>query len=67
MAKTEVILRRPEVERATGLRRSTIYELLGKDQFPQPIPLVGRAVGWLEREIIEWQAARIAERDKRVA
>ena len=31
------ILRRPAVERITGLSRSSIYEGIGKGTFPQPV------------------------------
>ncbi len=58
-------LRRPEVEQVTGLPRSSIYERIAAGRFPKPIPLDGRAVGWLEPEIIEWQKQRIAERDQK--
>jgi len=57
------ILRRDEVERATGLPRSTIYEKMAKGEFPKSIKLSARAVGWLEQDISSWQKARIAERD----
>jgi prophage regulatory protein len=60
---TQAILRRSEVERATGLSRSTLYDKMAAGQFPKPVPLCGRAVGWLETEIQDWQRARIAERD----
>ena len=56
------ILRRRDVQKVTGLSRSQIYKLMSQDQFPRPIPLCGRAVGWLENEVQEWQKARIAER-----
>lgn len=58
------ILRRDEVERATGLPRSTIYEKMTRGEFPKPIQLSARAVGWLEDEILEWQKVRIAKRDQ---
>ena len=58
------ILRRDEVERATGLPRSTIYEKIAKGSFPKPIRLSERAVGWLETEIEAWQKARIAQRNE---
>jgi prophage regulatory protein len=61
----ERILRRPEVEAATGLPRSSIYERMSAGTFPKPVPLGGRSVGWLEPEIIEWQKQRIAERDRK--
>jgi prophage regulatory protein len=57
------ILRRDAVERATGLKRSTIYDKIAAGAFPKPIPLGGHAVGWLESDIADWQKARIAERD----
>jgi prophage regulatory protein len=57
------ILRRSDVESATGLPRSTIYERMAAGTFPKPVPLGVRAVGWLEEEIINWQKRRIAERD----
>lgn len=59
-------LRRPEVESVTGLKCSSIYERMAAKTFPRPIPLGGRAVGWLESEIIDWQNKRKTERDKRV-
>jgi prophage regulatory protein len=59
------ILRRAQVEEATGLPRPTIYDKIGKGTFPRPIKLGTRSEGWLEAEIIAWQKARIAERDDR--
>lgn len=58
------ILRRADVERVTGLPRSTIYDRIASGQFPKPIKLSAQSVGWLESEIAEWQEARIAARDK---
>lgn len=61
------ILRRKEVERRTGLSRSTIYGKLRFDPkrpneydptFSRPIPLGAKAVGWLEHEIEGWLAAQ---------
>lgn len=52
MAKT--ILRLPEVKKRTGLSRSTIYLLVAKGQFPKPISLGDRAVGWLDEEVDAW-------------
>ena len=61
------ILRRDAVERLTGLRRSTLYAKIAKSEFPRPIKLGERAVGWLESEVRAWQDARIAERDSKAA
>ena len=56
----EKILRLREVMARTGLGRSMVYELIGKKQFPTPINLGVRAVGWLASEIDAWIAKRIA-------
>jgi prophage regulatory protein len=61
------ILRRADVERATGLPRSTIYDKISKGEFPKAIRLSARSVGWLESEIAAWQKARIAIRDGEAA
>ncbi len=53
-----VILRRRDVEKATGLSRSTIYSLISSGQFPRPVRLSARAVGWLEDDIKRWQESR---------
>jgi prophage regulatory protein len=59
---TACILRLPEVKRRTGLSRSTIYERIETGNFPLPIGLGGRSVGWLESEIESWIAARVEVR-----
>ena len=60
----EIFLKREAVERATGLSRSTIYDEMSRGRFPLPVKVNGgRAVAWLESEIVAWQAKRIAERD----
>lgn len=58
------ILRRSDVEKRTGLCRSSMYAAIDKGTFPKPIRLTPKAVGWLESEIVAWQAERIAARDK---
>lgn len=61
------VLRRGDVERVTGLSRSTIYDYMARGRFPRPIRLSGKSVGWLESEVGEWIKARIAERDTEAA
>jgi prophage regulatory protein len=48
------ILRRQEVERFTGLSRSSIYALMAENLFPRPIRIGKRAVGWESSTIEEW-------------
>ena len=57
------ILRRKQVEKRTGLSRSTIYLRIQEGTFPRPINLGARAVGWLENEIEAWLASCVEKRD----
>ena len=54
------ILRLPEVSRATGLSRSTIYRLVRSGTFPQSVALTARTIGWYSTDIETWIAARAA-------
>ena len=53
------ILRLPDVKARTGLSRSTIYLRLAAGQFPRPVSLGARSIGFVEAEIDEWIAERI--------
>jgi prophage regulatory protein len=59
------VLRRREVEARVGLKKSDIYARIAAGEFPRPIPLGARAVGWLEDEVDAWVTARVAERERR--
>ena len=48
------ILRRNEVEKATGLGRSTIYAKVAAGEFPSPMKLGRRAVGWRSVDVEKW-------------
>ena len=47
----DVLLTRREVERRTGLSRSTIYRKMRDGTFPVPLKVSARAVRWRERDI----------------
>lgn len=64
---TNKLIRLPDVERATGLKRTAIYTRVKRGQFPAPVPIGGRAVAWVEDEISDWIHAQIAVRDRGVA
>ncbi|WP_146590130.1 helix-turn-helix transcriptional regulator [Puniceibacterium confluentis] len=51
-------LRRPAVEAATGLSRSTIYDMMDRGEFPRPVRIGRRAVAWPESVIAHWLAQR---------
>lgn len=53
------LLRRPQVQQRTGLSRTTLYEYIKDGEFPAPVRLGARAVGWLESEVSEWIHARV--------
>jgi prophage regulatory protein len=53
------IYRLPTVKAITGLSRSTIYLRISKKQFPAPISLGARAVGWLEFDVDAWLAEKV--------
>ena len=57
-----VLLRLPEVLRRTGMNKALMYRQIAVGQFPAPVSLGLRAVAWIETEIDEWIAARVAER-----
>jgi prophage regulatory protein len=52
------VLRRPAVEARTGLSRSTLYAMMARGEFPQPVRLGLRAVGWRESDVTEWLESR---------
>ncbi|GHU35444.1 hypothetical protein AGMMS50256_30670 [Betaproteobacteria bacterium] len=64
------ILRRKQVEARIGLSRTSIYEKINPKHerydpdFPKPIPLGVRAVGFLEGEIDDWLNTQIQKRRK---
>ena len=56
----QIIVRRRQVEAATGYSRSTIYLRISQGLWPKPVGLGARAVGWPESEVAAINAARIA-------
>ncbi len=56
------MLRIDEVKSRTGLRRTAIYELEARGEFPARIHLTLRAVAWVERDIERWLLDRINAR-----
>ena len=63
---SDAILKLPEVETLSGLKRSAIYERMALGAFPRFFPLAGRAVGWLESEVQQWISYVAGTRSSRV-
>ena len=58
----ENLLRLDQVRVRTGLSRSTLYAYVQDKKFPGPVAISERCVAWVESEIDEWVAQRIATR-----
>ena len=50
--------RMPSVVRFTGLGRSTIYRMIAAKEFPGPVKLGPRAVGWRWSDLDAWSESR---------
>jgi prophage regulatory protein len=48
------ILRIRQVLDMTGLRRTALYEKINASEFPKPVKLGVRAVGWREGDVLSW-------------
>lgn len=55
----ERLLRLPDVEARTGLKKSAIYAGMKAGTFPACIKLGPRAAAWPESDISNWIASRI--------
>jgi prophage regulatory protein len=61
---TQRIIKRPQVEHDTGLKRSSIYNKLNPKSpqydptFPKSIKLGARAIGFIESEVQAWIESR---------
>ena len=52
------LLRRRQVEKITGMKRSTIYRLMQEGDFPRPVKIGPAAVRWRESEVNAWVESR---------
>ena len=55
-----MIQRRPEVLNRFGIGNTCLHNRIKQGLMPPPIPLGGRAVGWLEHELDQVLAAMVA-------
>jgi prophage regulatory protein len=54
------LLRLAQVIAMTGLGKTKIYELQAEGDFPRRVRITANSVGWIESEVQEWLATRIA-------
>ena len=57
------LIRLPAVKNLTGLSTTEIYRRMREGRFPTSVPLGAKAVAWVQSEIRDFVAARIAERE----
>ncbi|WP_340618620.1 helix-turn-helix transcriptional regulator [Xenorhabdus entomophaga] len=57
----ENLIRLPEVKRRTGYSKAWIYKLISAGAFPKQVKLGARSVAFIESEVDNWIAQRIAE------
>jgi len=62
MKKSPRLLRIDEVMSRVGFRRNKLYDLINEGSFPRPVK-IGPISAWVEDEVDQWVADRIAERD----
>ncbi|WFQ80080.1 AlpA family transcriptional regulator [Xenorhabdus sp. SF857] len=55
------LIRLPEVQRRTGYSKAWIYKLISDGEFPKQVKIGPRSVAFIEAEIDNWIAQRIAE------
>ena len=53
-------LRLPAVMEITGLTKSTLLGCVKTGEFPRPIALSRRCVGWIRADVDKWADSRIA-------
>ena len=61
--KNKRIIRIATVVDQTGIPKSSIYALIKEGEFPEPIQLSHRCVGFIESEVQDWIEEKIAARD----
>ena len=54
------LIRRTEVQNKTGLGASSIYAMMKQGKFPQCMNLSERRVAWIESDVDQWIAERVA-------
>lgn len=61
------LIKLPEVIKNTGFSKSHIYDQVKKGNFPKQVNLTAGSSAWVESEVDEWIADKIAERDQEAA
>ena len=60
----ESLIRLKKVEEKTGLKKSMVYDLMSRCEFPKSIKIGDRAVAWIESEVDKWIQSKIPKSRK---
>lgn len=58
----QVLIRKAEVQRRTGLSNSTLYAAIAAGTFPRQVHMLKRSAAWVEAEVDQWITDRISSR-----
>lgn len=61
------VLRLPDVQKLTGLSRSSVYRLEASGDFPQRVRLSERATAWKLDELTAWLESRPRVKSRQTA
>lgn len=53
-----ILLRLPQVETATGLKKSALYQRIKEGSFPTAVRLGPKSVAWRSDEVSQWVESR---------
>lgn len=57
------LIRLSDVLERVALGKTAVYRMISEDEFPRPVKL-GTASAWVEQEISDWIAERVARRSR---
>ncbi|MCG9737687.1 AlpA family transcriptional regulator [Shewanella insulae] len=57
------LIKLKEVMEITSLSKATLYRMIKQGAFPEQLSIGGRAVAWVEDEVLIWIEERVSERD----
>jgi len=57
---TQLVYRIGDLQRVIGLSKWTVYKLMKMGDFPHPIQLTSKAVGWRASDVEKWVIDRQA-------
>lgn len=60
MVRRDRLLKLAEVEAITALKKTTVYMLMKRREFPQCVHVTPKSVAWVEAEVLTWIQDRIA-------